>query len=46
MLLKWTSVPFFGEIVSRYGVQRDPHTMHMFTEMPILNLKKEVNNLF
>ena len=37
-----TSVPVFGEIISRAGVQPDAHKLCTFTEMSLPKLKKEV----
>ena len=30
-----TSIPFFGEVVSRQGIQPDPQKVRALTEMPV-----------
>ena len=37
-----TSIPFFGEVVSRHGVQPDPLKVRALTEMPVPQNKKEL----
>ena len=37
-----TSVPFFGEIISRYGVKPDPRKLKALMEMPPPKTKKEL----
>ena len=36
-----TSLPFFGEVMSRYGVQPDPQKLKALTDMPPPKTKKE-----
>ena len=37
-----TSIPFFGEVVLREGVQSDPQKIKALTDMPVSNNKKEL----
>ena len=37
-----TSIPFFGEVVSRQGIQPDPQKVRALTEMPAPKNKKEL----
>ena len=37
-----TSIPFFGEVVSRHGVQPNPQKVRALTEMPAPQNKKEL----
>ena len=37
-----TSIPFFGEVVSREGIQPDPHKIRDLTKMPLPQNKKEL----
>ena len=37
-----TSIPFFGEVISRRGVQPDPQKIKALTDMPAPNNKKEL----
>ena len=37
-----TSIPFFGEVVSRHGVQPDPQKFRALTEMPVPKNKREL----
>ena len=37
-----TSIPFFGEVISRRGVQPDPQKIKALTDMPVPNNKKEL----
>ena len=37
-----TSIPFFGEVVSRHGVQPNPQKVRALTEMPAPKNKKEL----
>ena len=37
-----TSIPFFGEVVSRQGVKPDPEKLRALTEMPVSKNKKEL----
>ena len=37
-----TSIPFFGEVVSRHGVQPNPQKVRALTEMPVPKNKKEL----
>ena len=37
-----TSIPFFGEVISRKGVQPDPQKIKALTDMPVPNNKKEL----
>ena len=36
------SIPFFGEVVSRQGIQLDPQKVRALTEMPVPKNKKEL----
>ena len=36
------SIPFFGDVVSRHGVQPDPQKVRPLTEMPVPQNKKEL----
>ena len=40
--VRCTSLPFFGEVISRNGVQPDPHKVSTLVEMPPPNNKKEL----
>ena len=40
-----TSIPFFGEVVSRQGIQPDPQKVRAQTEMPAPQNKKELQAL-
>ena len=37
-----TSIPFFGEVILRRGVQLDPQKIKALTDMPAPNSKKEL----
>ena len=37
-----TSIPFFGEVISRRGVQLEPQKIKALTDMPAPNNKKEL----
>ena len=37
-----TSISFFGEVVSRQGIQPDPQKVRVLTEMPVPKKKKEL----
>ena len=37
-----TSIPFFGEMISRRGVQPDPQKIKALTDMPVPNNRKEL----
>ena len=37
-----TSIPFFGEVILRKGVQPDPQKLKALTDMPVPNNKKEL----
>ena len=37
-----TSIPFFGEVMSRQGIQPDPQKVRALTEMPMLKNRKEL----
>ena len=39
-----TSIPFFGEVVSRQGVQPDPQKIKSLTQMPAPKNKKELQS--
>ena len=39
---RFTSIPFFGEVILRKGVQLDPQKIKALTDMPVPNNKKEL----
>ena len=39
---RYTSVPFFGEVISRNGVEPDPHKIKALMVMPPPNNEKEI----
>ena len=38
-----TSVPFFGEVISRHGMQPNPQKLKLLTDMPPPKTKMELN---
>ena len=40
------SIPFFGEVISREGVQPDPQKIKALMDMPVPKNKKELQAFF
>ena len=43
-LFRWTSIPFFGEIIPQYGVSPDPTKTQALSDMPPLKTRKKLKS--
>ena len=45
-LLRYTSQPLFGKVISQQGVCQDSKKVHTLTDMPLLKTRKELQSLW